>query len=222
MTDFITTDAKQAKEAYDRGEEIRVDRVSNPMRFSIGGPLMSGGLDYRYGGDWWLITAQDAAKYFPKTTPTQINTIGDLAAFIQSGGGDCHVGSMTFDRETALKHQASGSSIIWDLKDPDRYAVSDPMHSFDFYDELLGGDWRRCDPATFKPQPQLVNFFASLSNPDAHRYDVKNFRVMLADPRARDTLNHEYGGDWKDFSGLTSQDIAKFAAKAKEQDIEIN
>jgi len=221
MTGIITGDVELVKQAYDRGDRVRVDRASEPKRFRIGGLSNCNELNVLLGGDWWVLTADEFDDLcLPKTTPTQINTIQELADFIQSGGGDCHIGSMTFDRETALKLQESGSSIIRDSEDQTRHTVCDCGYSLSAYDLLFGGDWRAVTLRPEKKEPQQVNFFASLSNPDAHRYDVENLRVIL-DNRTAGTLDRDYGGDWRVFSGVTSQDIAKFAAKAKEQDIEI-
>lgn len=71
---------------------------------------------------------------------TEIISIEGLAKFIQNGGGDCWIGRLTIDFETALTRQEQGCTIARDSYNPDCYRYVVAKRSMDIYDYLLGGD----------------------------------------------------------------------------------
>jgi hypothetical protein len=151
---------------------------------------------------------------------TEIISIEGLAKFIQNGGGDCWIGSLTIDFETALKRQEQGCSIARDSSNPDRYVVA--KCSMATYDYLLGGDWRI---VKLEREPDkhldLVNFFDSLADVNLYAYDVEQWRVAKYFGSLV-SMDHAYGGNWFKFTKREPKQIAMFYTKTKEQNIELN
>jgi hypothetical protein len=217
-TNKIITDVKQAKAAYDDGKSVHVDVNAKPLRFIIQSTLGCLSLDYVHGGDWYMVDDDDDERYSSqvvfKLTPTSITSIKDLADFIQSGGGDCHVGSLFISRADAIKAIADDVEFLYDIDNPDRYVVTSDNKSEVAYvcDYFFGGDW---DYIELKDEPIEVEFLWSLSHQAECRYDVQKLRVTESDLSCI-KLDEKYGGNWLMFDRLTATTIAKFAAKAQE------
>jgi hypothetical protein len=217
VTDLIITDVKQAKAAYEAGRKVQVDVNAKPLRFIVDSSLSSVRLGNVYDGNWFLVDDDYGNPYASQVVFKQtITSIKDLADFIQSGGGYCHIGSLVIDEAEALKLQKTGDEILRDCNDKTRHVAmvydSDGSGSY-ACDYLLGGDW---DYIELKDALIEVDFFWSLAHQAECRYDVENLRVTESDLSCV-KLDEKYGGGWLMFDRLTATTIAKFAAKAQEE-----
>lgn len=227
MDNMIITDVAVAKAAYDAGKAVYVDVDATPLRFISDTTTDSYVLDSDWGGNWYKVDDEypdekwSADVVFKKqsTQSTQITTLDELATFIQSGGGDCNIGSLVIDNAEALKLQKQGKEIIRDCDDKTRHVAinSDAEGGWSYTcDCLLGGDWDYVALEDEQNQLTLVNFFDSLKDVDLYAYDVDQYRVATYEGDLSN-MDASYGGNWFLFNDMEAGQIAKFAAKAPER-----
>ena len=211
MVNLETTLSKKAWEAYKTGVPVYRDLKSN--WFCIAGYSES-----ITPPDWVKINEFNEDKLFMPIA-TKINTLAELVKFIANGGGACEIGPIAITKEEARAQfdpTYKSRVIMVDCRDESRFAIGIPGASWmcgTVLSLIFDGCWGVATNEKFAPRLEEVDFFESLKNPDAHRYNRKTYKTAKCIEGSA-TMDILFGKDWMRIELLNSCDIAEFAKRA--------